>query len=421
MDTWPARALAIGFVLIALLWASSSPATSQVAGERRLLYVALDDAVKVFDIADEHRLVKRIPLGGYGRARGIQASIPRQRLYVSYLDSPAGGARLVAIDLQTDQVVWARAYPGADAVAITADGAKIFMSSGEGSARDYFYVVDAISGDQLDRISIYEQTHNGMIGPSQQYAYLSSVKHPYLVVVDVGTHQVLRRIGPFGAGIRPITINGRETLAFVNVNGLQGFEVADVASGVVLHRVAVTGFPFTPKPNEPNPSHGVGLTPDERELWVAGATEYVHIFDATKMPPVQIASVKLSRQPKWVSFSIDGRYAYPGSGDVVDVATRKVVGHYDYSKRQIEVDFRDNQVVQVADMYAMGQQLASQVPTAAPTEIPAATPSASSTPTPSATIEPPIESPGTLVRLALLLSGGPAPQSRALEAAQGRE
>jgi len=37
--------------------------------------------------------------------------------------------------------------------------------------------------------------------------------------------------------------------------------------------------------------HGIALSPDESELWLAdAANSRVHVFDATSMPPKQLAS-----------------------------------------------------------------------------------------------------------------------------------
>jgi hypothetical protein len=115
----------------------------------------------------------------------------------------------------------------------------------------------------------------------------------------------------------------------------------------------VQGFPYTTTVNDP--SHGIGLTPDEKELWVAGATAYVHVFDATVMPPRQIADIPLSNISKWVTFSINGRYAYPGSGDVVDTQTRQVVAHIPYAKHQLEIDWSNGVPMRAASMYGLGQ------------------------------------------------------------------
>ena len=42
--------------------------------------------------------------------------------------------------------------------------------------------------------------------------------------------------------IRPFTVNGAQTLCFVNVNELLGFEIGDLTTGKMLHRVEVTGL-----------------------------------------------------------------------------------------------------------------------------------------------------------------------------------
>jgi hypothetical protein len=136
-----------------------------------------------------------------------------------------------------------------------------------------------------------------------------------LNVADGATRRVVKQVGPFGNAIRPFTVNGSETLVFVNVNALLGFEVGDLQTGRVLHRVEVDGYKQGPVKRHGCPSHGIGLTPDEKELWLAdGANSSVHIFDATVMPPVKTASIKLRDQPGWVTFGIDGQYAYPSTG-----------------------------------------------------------------------------------------------------------
>src|SRR2546426_9860656 len=104
------------------------------AQEQRYLYVALpgsDDAnpdravrIVVFDIADAHRFVKRIPLWPRSRGdeteavRGTAASARTGRLYISTT------RRLAAIDLKTDRILWENSYDrhGCDRIAVSADG-----------------------------------------------------------------------------------------------------------------------------------------------------------------------------------------------------------------------------------------------------------------------------------------------------------
>jgi len=113
---------------------------------------------------------------------------------------------------------------------------------------------------------------------------------------------------------------------FVNVNELLGFEVGDLVTGKKMHRVEVAGFSMGPTKRHGCPSHGIGLTPDEKELWICDAhNSQMHVFDVTAMPPRQVASIAVREQPGWITFSLDGKYAYPSTGDVIDVATRKIL------------------------------------------------------------------------------------------------
>jgi hypothetical protein len=182
--------------------------------------------------------------------------------------------------------------------------------------------------------------------------------------MDARTHQVALTVGPFGNVIRPFTINGSQTLCFVNVNGLLGFEVGDLQTGKFLHRVEIPGAQPGKEKRHGCPSHGIGLTPDDRELWLTdAANSRMHIFDATAMPPKLIGHVSLRDQPGWVTFGIDGRYAYPSTGDVIEVKTRKIVaeltdeeGRAVQSEKLVEVDFDGDQPVRVGDQFGLGRK-----------------------------------------------------------------
>jgi hypothetical protein len=105
------------------------------------------------------------------------------------------------------------------------------------------------------------------------------------------------------------------------------------------------------------------LTPDEKEVWVCdAANSRVHVFDATVMPPKQVVSVQLREQPGWVTFSLDGRFAYPSTGEVIDTNTRKVVaalcdeaGRQVHSEKLLEVVFRGTQPVRNGDQFGLGR------------------------------------------------------------------
>ena len=193
--------------------------------------------------------------------------------------------------------------------------------------------------------------------------YLAGLKSPLLTVADTKSHKVVGTVGPFAAAIRPFTVNGAQTLVYVNVNECLGFEIGDLTTGKKLHRVEVTGFKKGTPKRHGCPSHGIGLTPDEKELWVVdAANQKVHIFDNTVMPPKQTVSLPLREQPGWVTFSLEGKYGYPSTGEVIDVETKKILtaladetGREVHSEKMVEVHWKGGKVVKTGDQFGVGR------------------------------------------------------------------
>lgn len=341
-------------------------------GVRRYLYMASPGirdylqygghGVLVFDIDQGHQFIRRIPLDGYGvdengkpiNVKGIAADAGSGRLYV------ATKRQLIALDLLSDKVLWQREYPlGCDRMSITPDGEVIYQPSFE---KDRWYVLRAEDGEIIEQIVPESRAHNTVISIDGSEAYLAGLGSPLLTVVDARKHQVKRTVGPFAAAIRPFTVNGDRSLVFVNVNDLLGFEIGDLRTGKKLHRVEITGVPRGQPDRHGCPSHGIGMTPDESEIWVAdGFNSLVHVFDATVMPPKHIDQIKLRGQPGWVTFSIDGKIAWPSTGQAIDVATHKVIanltdeeGRAVESEKVLEIDFRDGKPVANGDQFGRG-------------------------------------------------------------------
>jgi hypothetical protein len=315
----------------------------------------------VYDIDRGHRFARRIPTAGLDargkpiNVKGICASTGTKRLYISTIK------QLMCLDLVSEKLLWEKTYDaGCDRMAITPDGRTIYLPSFEGPL---WYVVRAEDGEVLARITPRSGSHNTIVGPDGTRAYLAGLNSPSLTIVDTRTDRVVGTSGPFSASIRPFTVNGVQTLCFVNVNKLLGFEIGDLVTGQKLYRVEVTGYHQGPTKRHGCPSHGIGLTPDDRELWVTDSfNKRMHIFDATVMPPKQVGEVVLRDEPGWITFSIDGRYAYPSTGDVVDVRSRKVIvglkdeaGRDVQSEKLLEIDFRGQEPVRAGDQFGFGR------------------------------------------------------------------
>ena len=319
--------------------------------------------VLVFDIDRGHAFVRRIPARGLTAAgkpmnvKGVAACAATRRLYVSTLTA------LTCFDLLTDKILWEKTYEGGcDRMALSPDGQVMYLPSLE---KDHWHVINAVSGDVITRVVPKSGAHNTVYGLDGKHAYLAGLKSPYLRVTDTATHTISKEVGPFSSAIRPFTVNGRQTFCFVNVNGLLGFEVGDLGAGKMLHRVEVQGFVQGVPKRHGCPSHGVGLTPDEKEVWVCdAANQRLHVFDGTVMPPKQITSILLRDQPGWVTFSLDGKRAYPSTGEVIDVATRKVIaaladetGAAVHSEKMVEIHFEGEVPVRNGDQFGLGRVL----------------------------------------------------------------
>ena len=357
------------FLLVALALAGSTAAQQT----RRFLYVAVPGAsneseyrgvgILVFDIDNGHKFVKRIPtwpeVAGKppDQVRGIAAHARTRRLYVSTV------TKLAAFDLVTEKIIWEKTYDGrcCDRIAVSPDGATI-VAPAFGAPK--WRVVDAASGAELSAIDVMGWPRQAMFSRDGTHVYLSAWESPVLLAVDVKSWKVVREVGPFTNYMCPFTINGRASQVFANVDALVGFEVGDLQTGLILDRVVVEGYQMEMADKFECPSHGIGLTSDERELWVAdGVDNRLHVFDATTYPPVAATTIEVRAQPRWITFGIDGRYAYPSSGDVIDRESKKVVatlederGSFVHSERMLEIQFLGRDPIRAGDQSASGEK-----------------------------------------------------------------
>jgi hypothetical protein len=84
------------------------------------------------------------------------------------------------------------------------------------------------------------------------------------------------------------------------------------------------------------------------------------------MPPTQLASIKVRDEPGWITFTIDGRYAYPSTGDVIEAASKKIITTLTdetetpvMSEKMREIQFQDDKVVHTGDQFGVGRTRAT--------------------------------------------------------------
>ena len=357
-------------LLFCLVFVTFLTTEAQSTTEKKYLYVATPGirdylgygghGILVFDINNNHRFVKRIntqglhPNGKPSNVKGIAVSIPLNSIYITTLEG------LQRIDLTTEKIVWEKPFEkGCDRLAISPDGLTMYLPSLENT---FWNVVDCKTGDIIKKIEVNKRAHNTIYSTSGNLVYLDDIASPWLHIADTKTHSLVSKVGPFDNNIRPFTINGKETLVYVTVDSLLGFEVGDLKSGKKLAHIPVEGWEKGPVRRHGNPSHGIGLTPDEKELWVCdGHNMRMHVFNAAP-PYQQLTTIPVQDMPGWISFSIDGKFAYPSSGEVIDVKTRKILltlkdefNNSVASEKMLEIDFSGNKVVRANDQFGVGR------------------------------------------------------------------
>jgi DNA-binding beta-propeller fold protein YncE len=313
----------------------------------------------VFDMDHGHKFVKRIRTSGYhpdkkpSNVKGIAVSIPLNSVYISTLES------LQRIDLVTEKIVWEKKIEkGCDRMAISPDGLTMYLPSLE---NDTWNVVDCKTGDIIKKITGFKRSHNTDYGASGQHVYLDDIGSPILKIADTKTNTISGAVGPFSNFIRPFVVNGRESKVFVTVDSLLGFEVGDIKTGKKIAKVTVEGWEPGPVRRHGNPSHGIGLTLDEKELWLCdGHNMRLHVFKAME-PYQQLTTIALEDMPGWITFSIDGKYVYPSSGEVIETKTRRILtklkdefNNNVESEKMVEVDFANGKPVKAGDQFANG-------------------------------------------------------------------
>lgn len=356
-------------------------------------YVFPDGWIYVYDIDNGHAVVESLQVPTTAGVRGVAVSPGDGMLYISY--GGDGGSRgngsMLQFSLLRDSIGWNRHYShGIDSHAITPDGTTIYMPSGELAGDGRWYIINAADGTETGSFISTPGLgpHNTIVSADGKNVYMGDRNineggNDYFYVASTSGTKVTKRVGPLLAGVRPFTINGTETIAYVTASNFLGFQVCDLRSNQVLYIVDLTtmGFPKTPCLNgtcATAPSHGISLSPDEREIYVIDfPNSYVHVFDVSgvcrHVAPKKVADIQLQHslvgnesgcaydclRDGWVQHSVDGRYVYVGdSGDVIDTQTHTIVAYVATlrnTRKMLEIDWQNGHPVQTTTRTGVGK------------------------------------------------------------------
>ena len=391
--------------------APSGPPTPYKEPIKHRLYIATprdegaDDqsGVVVLDAEHDYRFIKRIsydlPASEMPgpKVSGMTSSIPANMIYVT-----TDGGDMIAIDLKTDKIAYdfkgetknlpvpvTRRGAAGDGCCerpytMPNDGGKTLMVAS--AYNHWWYEIDAATGKVLGKIDTPEEpnSHNLTIredGQMGAFAALSPPPHANVAIVDIPNKKVVCNI-TFSDAPRPLTMNHDGSLIYVNVDNLDGFEIADTKTCKMIKRVELPGEMWKARFANPMghmfghglPSHGIGLTPDESEIWVTdGANDAWQIWDnpGDGRNPVYNPAKTVKVQENvggsaWISMTNDGKLAFTGDGSVIDVKAHKVIttlkDEYNRPIHAVEkvlyMAMQDGKIVETSNQFAIGMTAA---------------------------------------------------------------
>jgi Ig domain of plant-specific actin-binding protein len=343
--------------------AATAPISQGSGGVTHLEYVLQDGTTYVYEMDNGYRLAKTISLSqAKSGIRGVMVSPASHLMFISFGGDggPNGNGSVLAYDLVTSKVVWeVHLSSGIDSGQVSPDGSKIYMPTGELTESGTWDVMSTQTGKVTGTIAGGAGPHNTVVSPDGRYVYLGGRNYNYLDVYETATGAI-KKLGPLVGTVRPLTANGKNTLAFTTATAFDGFQVSSVSSGKVLFTVSFGevpgGFPYSA------PSHGISLSPDGHRLSVLDTVhKQVQFWDVSRVAegvaPSQIGVVGVSGlsgeaspcaydcgRSGWLQPSTDGTLLFVGdSGDVIDTRTRKVITTLSTllnTKKSIEVDWQ---------------------------------------------------------------------------------
>jgi len=376
--------------VVSVLSAQSTPRVAPESGRvRHLVYIATpgdegtdnQSGIVVLDADKGYSFIKRIsyqlPASKMPgpKVSGITASLPLQMLYVTF------DGYMMAFDLATDQIAWT--FSGESApVARTRgavsgccerpwtlpDGKTMVVGS---SYNSWWYYIDGATGKSLGKLPVPEApvAHNLALSADGQLGVMGSMSSPKngkagVAVIDVPNRKVLRYM-TFSEMVRPLTINHDASLVYVNVNNLIGFEIGDIKTGEKIKRVELPGDAWKGK----GYSHGIGMTPDESEIWVADPVDKAwQIWDnpGDGRNPVYNPSKMIKPTEgvvhSWIAMTNDGKLAFLGDSSVIDVKKHKEIAVMKdefgrpivHTEKVLYLTFRDGKLIETNNQFAVG-------------------------------------------------------------------
>ena len=280
------------------------------------------DAVDIIDAATNKVVlqVKDIEV-----PHGVTFSPDGTRAYISCESE----STLWATDTKTGKLIGKAVLSGhPNNISMAKDGRRVFV--GIVSAPGAVDVIDTASLKVVKSIPVKGGIHNTYVTPDGKFVIAGSIVGKIMTVIDEQTLQPVWEL-PFDLGVRPIgfekAADGSTSRMFVQLSGFHGFAVVDFKTHKEVARIKLPDQPSGGQSEGGAPSHGIGVSPDNKTLWVnSSLANAVFIYS---LPDLKVLGyVKTGNVPDWITFTPDGSMIYvansgANSVSAIDTAARK--------------------------------------------------------------------------------------------------
>ena len=215
-------------------------------------------------------------------------------------------------------------------ISTSKDGKRLFVAIAQ--APGAVDVIDTVAMKNIKTIPIKGAGHNTYVSPDGKIVVAGSVTGKSINVIDELTLEPLWTL-MMDKGVRCMTFekgaDGSTGRLFVQLSDTHGFAVVDVNTHKEIQRVMLPSEPVRGETHSAAPSHGIGVAPDGKTLWVTSipnnAVFVYSLADLKLIGEVALPALKLpghgpiASVPNWVTFTPDSKTIYISNAAIKSV------------------------------------------------------------------------------------------------------
>jgi DNA-binding beta-propeller fold protein YncE len=299
----------------------------RAAAENSYVYVT-NSAGTTIDVIDTSTNTIVKTLHNFQAPETVRFSPDGKRLYIV----ASAGSYLDVVDRETGKEIKQIPLSGhGNDMAVTRDGRWVLICINQNPG--YLDFIDTVSLTKVMSIPARGPLHDIYLTADSKYAAAGSTRGEFVMVVDVEKQKPAWEV-QFDQWVLPVLIesnpDGTGKRIFVELRQTNGFAVVDFATHKEIARINNPSEPHGFGSLTSNPCHGLGLTPDGKQLWVASrvansffiySPDDLKLIGRAQLPEETFPNREpLGSSPQWVTFTPDSKFAYTSNSALKSVS-----------------------------------------------------------------------------------------------------